>query len=167
MASVCWTSPRRATSGFGGISDDILWENLRMGERSRRRGPWNLDAVFALFPMLHERRRHPATWLSGGQQQMVAIGRALMANPRVLMCDEISLGLAPIVVKEIYDALPSIVAGGLTTIVVEQDVGLARQVSNRLCCLQEGRVTLSGISSEITREEISRAYFGDAQESAR
>jgi branched-chain amino acid transport system ATP-binding protein len=142
-------------------------ENLRMGLRSGRRGPWHLDAVYSLFPMLRERRAHPATWLSGGQQQMVAIGRALMANPRVLMCDEISLGLAPVVVNEIYDILPSIVAGGLTMVVVEQDVGLARQVSNRLYCLQEGRVTLAGISSEVTREEISRAYFGDRPEPAR
>jgi branched-chain amino acid transport system ATP-binding protein len=135
-------------------------ENLRMGMRSGRRGPWNLDTVFGLFPMRSERRRHPATWLSGGQQQMVAIGRALMANPRLLMCDEISLGLAPVVVREIYDALPAIVAGGLTVVIVEQDVSLARQVSHRLYCLQEGRVTLAGVSSEVTREAISGAYFG-------
>jgi branched-chain amino acid transport system ATP-binding protein len=142
-------------------------ENLRMGMRSGRRGPWNLDAVFGLFPMLRERRRHPATWLSGGQQQMVAIGRALMANPRLLMCDEISLGLAPVVVKEIYDALPSIVAGGLTAVVVEQDVSLARQVSDRLYCLREGRVTLAGLSSEVTREAISGAYFGTDADATR
>lgn len=141
-------------------------ENLRMGLRSRRRGPWNLETVYGLFPMLRDKRAHSATSLSGGQQQMVAIGRALMANPRLLMCDEISLGLAPIVVKEIYDALPAIVAGGLTVVVVEQDVGLARLVSNRLYCLQEGRVTLAGISGEVTREDISHAYFGGVSESA-
>jgi len=142
-------------------------ENLRMGLRSGRGGPWNLESVYGLFPMLRDKRAQPATSLSGGQQQMVAIGRALMANPRLLMCDELSLGLAPIVVKEIYDALPAIVGGGLTAVVVEQDVGLARLVSNRLYCLQEGRVTLAGRSSEITREDISRAYFGDRPERAR
>ena len=91
---------------------------------------------------------------------MVAIGRALMANPRLILCDEISLGLAPIVVKEIYDALPMIVAGGLTAILVEQDMGLARLVSNRLYCLQEGRVTLAGPCAGISREQIAHAYFG-------
>jgi branched-chain amino acid transport system ATP-binding protein len=90
-----------------------------------------------------------------------------LANPRLLMCDEISLGLAPFVVKEIYDALPAIVAGGLTLVVVEQDVGLARLVSHRLYCLQEGRVTLRGASAEVTRDDISRAYFGARAEAAR
>lgn len=135
-------------------------ENLQMGAQSGRSGPWNLGAVYGLFPMLRDLRAHPATLLSGGQQQMVAIGRALMANPRVLMCDEISLGLAPIIVREIYDSVPAIVAAGMTMIVVEQDVGLARLVSDRLYCLQEGRVTLAGASVEVTREAISRAYFG-------
>ena len=135
-------------------------ENLLMGAYTRRPGPWNLDAVYGLFPILAAKRRNPGTALSGGQQQMVAIGRALMSNPRVLICDEISLGLAPVVVKEIYDALPGVCAGGLTVIVVEQDVGVAQRVSRRLYCLQEGRVTLTGRSSELTREQISQAYFG-------
>lgn len=138
-------------------------ENLRMGSQCGRRGPWNLQTVYQLFPMLREKRTAPAMSLSGGQQQMAAIGRALMANPRLLMCDEISLGLAPIVVKEIYDALPAIIAGGLTAVIVEQDVGLARQVSDRLYCLQEGRVTLNGASEDLSREDISRAYFGAAE----
>jgi branched-chain amino acid transport system ATP-binding protein len=135
-------------------------ENLLMGAYTKRAGPWNLESVYGLFPILKEKRLNPGTALSGGQQQMVAIGRALMSNPKLLICDEISLGLAPIVVKEIYDALPSVCAGGLTVIIVEQDVGVAKRVSSRLYCLQEGRVTLTGSSSELTREQISQAYFG-------
>jgi branched-chain amino acid transport system ATP-binding protein len=135
-------------------------ENLLMGAYARRAGPWNLQAVYDLFPILKEKRGDPSTALSGGQQQMVAIGRALMSNPRLLICDEISLGLAPIVVKEIYNALPRVCAGGLTVIVVEQDVGMAQLVSSRLYCMQEGRVTLSGPSGDLTREQISQAYFG-------
>lgn len=135
-------------------------ENLLMGAYAKRPGPWNLEAIYKLFPLLKDRRRNPATALSGGQQQIVAIGRALMGNPKLLICDEISLGLAPIVVKEIYDALPSICAGGLTAIIVEQDVGVAQQVSGRLYCLQEGRVTLTGASDKLSREQISQAYFG-------
>ena len=135
-------------------------ENLLMGAYTRRPGPWNLESVYALFPILAEKRRNPGTALSGGQQQMVAIGRALMSNPKLLICDEISLGLAPIVVKEIYAALPNVCAGGLTVIIVEQDVSVAQRVSNRLYCLQEGRVTLTGPSKDLAREQISQAYFG-------
>ena len=135
-------------------------ENLLMGAYARRDGPWNLATVYDLFPILREKRATSSTALSGGQQQMVAIGRALMSNPRLLICDEISLGLAPIVVKEIYNALPRVCAGGLTVIVVEQDVGMAQLVSSRLYCMQEGRVTLSGRSGDLTRDQISRAYFG-------
>jgi branched-chain amino acid transport system ATP-binding protein len=142
-------------------------ENLRMGTQGGRPGPWDLKAVYELFPALRDKSAAPATSLSGGQQQMVAIGRALMANPRLLMCDEISLGLAPIVVKAIYDALSAIAAVGLTAVIVEQDVGLARLVSDRLYCLQEGRVVLSGPSDGFSREDISRAYFGVAAQAGR
>lgn len=135
-------------------------ENLLMGAWSRREGPWNLASVCRLFPILEERAATPATALSGGQQQMVAIGRALMSNPRLLICDEVSLGLAPIVVREIYNALPRFVNDGLAVVIVEQDVATAQSVSNRLYCLQEGRVSLSGGSAELRREDISRAYFG-------
>jgi len=135
-------------------------ENLMIGAYRKRTGPWTLDAVYGLFPVLKDKRRSPGTALSGGQQQMVAIGRALMSNPKLLICDEISLGLAPIVIKGIYDALPRITQDGLTVIVVEQDVGTAQRVSNRLYCFQEGRVSLQGNSGELTREQISRAYFG-------
>ena len=135
-------------------------ENLQMGALSRRSGPWNLERVYGLFPILKEKRTHPSTSLSGGQQQMVAIGRALMSNPRVLLCDEISLGLAPVVIREIYAALPSLQQDGMTLLIVEQDVQLAMQVSSRVVCLQEGRVSLVGKSGELTREQISQAYFG-------
>ncbi|MFN5101080.1 MAG: ABC transporter ATP-binding protein [Burkholderiaceae bacterium] len=135
-------------------------ENLQMGALSRRNGPWNLERVYGLFPILKEKRAHPSTSLSGGQQQMVAIGRALMSNPRVLLCDEISLGLAPVVIREIYAALPSLQRDGMTLLIVEQDVQLAMQVSSRVVCLQEGRVSLVGKSGDLTREQISKAYFG-------
>ena len=135
-------------------------ENLLMGAYAKRAGPWHLDAVYALFPVLKSLRRNPATALSGGEQQMAAIGRALMSNPHLLVCDELSLGLAPSVVKEIYDALPRICADGMTAIIVEQDVGMAKHISSRLYCLQEGRVSLTGPSAQLSMEQISQAYFG-------
>jgi branched-chain amino acid transport system ATP-binding protein len=135
-------------------------ENLLMGASSARTGRWNLNTIYELFPMLRTKRNAPSTSLSGGQQQMVAIGRALMSNPRLLLCDETSLGLAPIVVKDIYEALGRITGEGLSAIIVEQDVGLAQKASNRLYCFQEGRVSLTGMSKEFTREQISHAYFG-------
>lgn len=135
-------------------------ENLLLGAFSKRPGRWNLQSVYSLFPALRERRHHAGTALSGGQQQMVAIGRALMSNPDLLMCDELSLGLAPVIVREIYAALPEIVAGGMSAIVVEQDVQLARRVSSRFYCFQEGRVSLAGVSAEVSDEAITQAYFG-------
>ena len=135
-------------------------ENLLIGAFGKRPGPWNLERLFGMFPILKERRRNPGTALSGGQQQMVAIGRALMSNPKLLICDELSLGLAPIVIKEIYESIPRITAEGVTVIVVEQDVSVARRVSNRLYCFQEGRVSLTGKSSELSMDDISKAYFG-------
>ena len=135
-------------------------ENLQLGALSRRRGAWYLERVYQLFPILKEKRQQPSTSLSGGQQQMVAIGRALMSNPRLLLCDEISLGLAPVVIREIYAALPALQQDGVTLLIVEQDVQLAMQVSSRVVCLQEGRVSLVGQSGTLTREQISQAYFG-------
>jgi len=135
-------------------------ENLLIGGQLHRPGPWTLGKIFELFPVLGERRRQASTSLSGGQQQMVAIGRALMSNPALLLCDEISLGLAPIVVRDIYATLRRIVAGGTAAIVVEQDIGQALAIADRVYCLQEGRVALAGLAGQVTRADISAAYFG-------
>ncbi len=135
-------------------------ENLIIGGQMGRRGAWSLEKVFGLFPVLKERRAVPATALSGGQQQMVAIGRALMSNPDILLFDEISLGLAPIIIRSIYEALPEIIGEGMSAIIVEQDIAKAVSVSNRVYCLQEGRVSLEGRPQELSREAISAAYFG-------
>ena len=135
-------------------------ENLRIGGQLGRPGPWSLDRIFRLFPDLEARRHLRSTALSGGQQQMVAIGRALMSNPRLLLCDELSLGLAPIVVREIYARLPEIVAEGLAVVIVEQDIQQALRAAWRSYCLQEGRVALSGEAAALTREAVTAAYFG-------
>jgi branched-chain amino acid transport system ATP-binding protein len=135
-------------------------ENLNLGGASGRPGAWSLAKIFALFPILEERRASPATKLSGGQQQMVAIGRALMSNPDLLLCDEISLGLAPIVIADVYRALPVIRAAGTSIVVVEQDIGQVLRVADRLYCLREGRVVLKGNADAMSRHEIADAYFG-------
>jgi branched-chain amino acid transport system ATP-binding protein len=136
-------------------------ENLLIGGYGDKRGaPWNLKAVYDVFPVLRERRNSDVTILSGGQQQMVAIGRALMSNPSVLLCDEISLGLAPIVVEDIYRTLPLIRANGASVVIVEQDVARALRHCDRFYCLQEGWVTLSGRPSEVNQDAVRAAYFG-------
>ncbi|MBP6736982.1 MAG: ABC transporter ATP-binding protein [Rhodobacteraceae bacterium] len=136
-------------------------ENLRIGAHARKgNGFWTLERLYTLFPILRERRDHPGTALSGGQQQMVAIGRALMSNPTVLLCDELSLGLAPVVIREIYAAFPTIRESGTSIIVVEQDIGQALKVADHVHCMMEGRVTLSGRPADLSREAIHDAYFG-------
>ncbi len=135
-------------------------ENLMIGGQLGRAGPWSLARVYELFPVLFERRNTSATALSGGQQQMCAIGRALMANPRLMMCDEISLGLAPIIVRDIYARLPQIAAAGITLVIVEQDVAQALKAADHVYCMQEGRIVLQGRTGDITRKAVSAAYFG-------
>ena len=136
-------------------------ENLLVGGYvSRHAGPWGLERVYQLFPALAERRDAPATALSGGQQQMVAIGRGLMSNPKLLLCDEISLGLAPIVIRDIYAVLPRVKAQGTSLLIVEQDIIRALSVADRVYCFQEGRVTLSGHPQDLTKDAIHAAYFG-------
>jgi len=137
-------------------------ENLLLGGQVDRAGRWTLDAVYALFPVLRERRHQPSTSLSGGQQQMVAIGRALMTNPELILFDEISLGLAPVVINDIYKALPGIVEGGMAALLIEQDISRALKVASRVYCLREGSVVLQGTCDSMSREDITRAYFGKA-----
>jgi branched-chain amino acid transport system ATP-binding protein len=135
-------------------------ENLILGGQVERKGPWTLKAIYDLFPILQEKKNAPSTSLSGGQQQMVAIGRGLMSNPDLILLDELSLGLAPIVIKDIYALLPKIVGNGLTAILVEQDVTRALATAHHFLCMQEGRISLAGEPKAFTRDEISAAYFG-------
>jgi branched-chain amino acid transport system ATP-binding protein len=135
-------------------------ENLLIGGQLGRPGPWTLRRVYDLFPVLAERAGMPSLSLSGGQQQMVALARALMSNPRLILCDEISLGLAPIVVRDIYARLPSILAEGISLVIVEQDIAQALKAAAQVYCLQEGRVALQGAARDLTRQAIAAAYFG-------
>jgi branched-chain amino acid transport system ATP-binding protein len=135
-------------------------ENLKIGAFAGRKGRWTLEAVYRLFPALKDKRYASATALSGGQQQMVAIGRALMSNPDLLMCDEVSLGLSPAIVKDIYNAFPEIRSEGLSLIIVEQDIDVALKVADHVYCFMHGRITLHGAPAQLTRQQISAAYFG-------
>ncbi len=135
-------------------------ENLKVGGFTKRPGPWNLRTVYEAFPLVGERRDRLGVNLSGGEQQATAIGRALMSNPRLLLLDEVSLGLAPVVVEQIYAALPVITTHGTTVLIVEQDVNQAMRVANRIQCLLEGRTVLQGTPSTLSRDDIAAAYFG-------
>jgi len=135
-------------------------ENLLLGTHSERTGPWNLKRVYQLFPRLYELRHLPAPSLSGGQQQMAAVGRGLMSNPRLLLCDELSLGLAPVIIRDIYDCLGAITAEGTTVVLVEQDINRALDASTRFYCFQEGRLALSAPTRDFDRTAITAAYFG-------
>ena len=135
-------------------------ENLRVGAYRGRTGRWTIARIYELFPVLRERRRQPGTNLSGGEQQMLAIGRGLMANPRLLLVDEISLGLAPVVVKNLYRVLRAITSEGTTTLVVDQDVSQIMELAQRVYCFRKGSVSLEGRPAELTRARIAAAYFG-------
>mgnify|MGYP001989517766 FL=1 len=136
-------------------------ENILMGACSRRKGPWTLAKVYDLFPILKDRRSLLSTMLSGGQQQMAAVGRALMSNPRLLLCDELSLGLAPMIVQDIYKTLQSVSATGVSLIVVEQDINQAINSSDNFLCLREGEMVLKGTKEKADRAKIAHAYFGN------
>ena len=142
---------------FGSLSVE---ENLQVGATYARKGPWTIERVYELFGWMRDRRTQRTAQLSGGEQQSVAIGRALVANPRVLLLDELSLGLAPVVVQRIYGMLPQILATGLTVLLVEQDVSQALRVASHLQCLLEGRTTLNARPSEVTADQVEAAYFG-------
>ena len=139
-------------------------ENLLVGARVKRPGPWTLTSVYEAFPLVSDRRDRRAGDLSGGEAQATAIARALMSNPRLLLLDEVSLGLAPVVVKQLYATLPRIIETGTTVLVVEQDVRQALAVADRVHCLLEGRTVLSAPASEVTVHDIGRAYFGFNEE---
>jgi branched-chain amino acid transport system ATP-binding protein len=135
-------------------------ENLQVGATYARPGPWSIERVYETFGWVRERRKQLTAQLSGGEQQTVALGRALVANPRVLLLDELSLGLAPVVVQHIYGMLPDILATGLTVLLVEQDVSQALRVASHIHCLLEGRTTLEGRPADVTADQVEAAYFG-------
>jgi branched-chain amino acid transport system ATP-binding protein len=148
---------------FGSLSVE---ENLQVGTAYARKGPWTIEQVYEMFGWMRERRSQRTAQLSGGEQQSVAIGRALVANPRVLLLDELSLGLAPVVVQRIYGMLPQILATGLTVLLVEQDVSQALRVATHIHCLLEGRTTLESTPADVTADQVEAAYFGLADAAA-
>jgi len=135
-------------------------ENLKVARAAGRPGPWSVDKVLDAFPMLRPRRHARAGNLSGGEQQATAIGRALMTNPRILLLDEVSLGLAPMAVDQVYASLQALIAGGSTILLVEQDLKRALRVASRVICMLEGRVVLAAAARDTDREQVTEAYFG-------
>jgi branched-chain amino acid transport system ATP-binding protein len=143
---------------FGGMTVE---ENLAVAGANGRRGRWTLETVLDAFPMLKPLRKRRCGELSGGQQQAAAIGRALMTNPRVLLLDEVSLGLSPVAVNAVYESLQTVIAEGRTTIVlVEQDLSRVLRIATRVACMLEGRIVLEGKAAALTREAVTEAYFG-------
>jgi branched-chain amino acid transport system ATP-binding protein len=158
---------KRATAGIVLVPEGrrlfpslTLEENLKVGATYSRKGPWDIDRVFEMFPWMKDRRGQRTAQMSGGEQQSVAIGRALVANPRMLLLDELSLGLAPVIVQRIYGMLPQILSSGITVLLVEQDVSQALKVATHLQCLLEGHTTLEGTPQQVNRDQVEAAYFG-------
>ena len=141
-------------------------ENLRVASASGRGGRWSVDEVFKAFPLIAPLRRKRAASLSGGEQQATAIGRALMTNPRLLLLDEVSLGLAPVVVEAVYHSISHLIEAGTTIVLVEQDLTRAMRVADRVACMLEGRIVLEGARGELTREQVTEAYFGLRRQAA-
>jgi branched-chain amino acid transport system ATP-binding protein len=135
-------------------------ENLRVAAVRARRGRWGVESLLEAFPLLRPLRGRLAGTLSGGEQQATAIARALMSNPRVLLLDEVSLGLAPVAVEAVYESLRTVIAEGATVLLVEQDLARALAVASRVICMLEGRVVLEGRTVEVTRDQVTEAYFG-------
>ncbi|RWL86381.1 MAG: ABC transporter ATP-binding protein [Mesorhizobium sp.] len=135
-------------------------ENLLLGRTAGRPGDWSVERVLETFPNLKPRRHAKAGHLSGGEQQATAIGRALMSNPDLLLLDEVSLGLSPLVVDRVYASLQGLISSGTTIVLVEQDLNRALSVSNKVICMLEGRVALAGDSKNVSRDEVTKAYFG-------
>lgn len=140
-----------------------LEENLRVGARGGRKGLFDVAKIYELFDWMPSRRRQYAWQFSGGEQQAIALGRGLLSNPDLLMIDELSLGLAPIVIERIYALIPQIVSDGVSVLVIEQDVSQGVAVADHVMCLLEGRTSLAGKPSELTADQIERAYFGASQ----
>ena len=141
-------------------------ENLLLGKTAGRPGDWSVERVLDTFPNLKPRRHAKTGHLSGGEQQATAIGRALMSNPELLLLDEVSLGLSPLVVDRVYASLQGLISSGTTIILVEQDLNRALSVSDKVICMLEGRVALEGPSKGMSRDEVTKAYFGLHRKSA-
>jgi branched-chain amino acid transport system ATP-binding protein len=168
------SAPRRVEQGISLVPEGrrifpslTVEENIAVGGYAKRKGPWDKQRVVRAFPLLESLLKRNSAALSGGEQQALAIARALMSNPDLLLLDEVSLGLAPIVVKQVYQAMPAIKEQGTTVLLVEQDVNQALAVADRFYCLLEGRVSLAGLPADVTKDRITDAYFGlDANGSA-
>jgi branched-chain amino acid transport system ATP-binding protein len=158
---------RRAAAGIALVPEGrrlfaqmTVLENLRLARAAGRSGPWTADAVLAAFPNLAPRLHARAGTLSGGEQQAVAIGRALMTNPDLLLLDEVSLGLSPLAVDRVYAALAGVATAGATMVIVEQDLSRALGIASRIICMLEGRIVMEGSTRNLDRAQVTAAYFG-------